>query len=50
METVVIKTVNGPVIINKSDFDPEKHVLFEEEAKAAVVVDAPKRRYNRNSK
>ena len=31
METVVIKTENGPVIINKIDFDPEKHVLYTQE-------------------
>lgn len=26
-ETVVIETENGPVVINKSDFDPKSHKL-----------------------
>lgn len=37
LETVVIGTKNGPVVINKSDFDKTKHKLFpeKEEAKPA---------------
>lgn len=39
MDTVVIRTApcqgnpTGAVIINKEDYDPEKHVLWEEEVK-----------------
>lgn len=29
-EVVVIETANGPVRINKSDFDEKKHKLYEE--------------------
>jgi hypothetical protein len=27
VETVVIETKSGPVIINKSDFDEKKHIM-----------------------
>ena len=47
METVVIKTENGPVIINKIDFDPEKHELYVEEKQAESKQ---KRKYTRKSK
>lgn len=47
METVVIKTVNGPVIINKSDFDQEKHELYVEEKQEEQK---PVRKYARKSK
>lgn len=29
-ETVKIKTENGPVIINKSDYDPKKHEIIKD--------------------
>ena len=29
-ETVLIETKNGPVLINKEDFDEKTHVLFDE--------------------
>lgn len=32
-ETVVIETDNGPVVINKSDYDKDKHVLVGDEPK-----------------
>ena len=35
-ETVVIKTENGKVIINKSDYDPKIHTLVGEEPKKAI--------------
>jgi len=51
IETITIVTENGPVRINKTDYKPSEHVLVgEEKAKAAVVVDAPKRQYSRKSK
>lgn len=31
VETVVIESDNGPVVINKSDFDEKKHALFKKE-------------------
>ena len=36
---VVIETENGPVEINKSDFDPKVHTLFEADGAAADVAD-----------
>lgn len=33
VETVEIQTENGPVRINKSDFDEKKHKLAEEKPK-----------------
>jgi len=39
LPVIQIKTDNGPVIINKADFDPAKHELFNAPAKPA-----PKRR------
>lgn len=35
LPTVVIKTVNGPVVINLSDYDPKIHELVEGNAPAA---------------
>lgn len=32
-ETVTIKTANGPVRINKSDYNEDEHTLFEKETK-----------------
>jgi hypothetical protein len=40
LETVKIVTENGPVIINKSDFDEEKHELYVEPK--AKKVEEPK--------
>lgn len=40
LPTVVIKTVNGPVVINLSDYDPKIHELVEGDA-PAVEGDAP---------
>ena len=34
LETVTIKTENGPVVINKDDFDPKEHELFGAKPKA----------------
>ena len=33
VETLKIKTDNGPVLINKSDFDESKHELHDETTK-----------------
>jgi len=33
-ETVTIKTENGPVVINKSDFDQKSHTLHGDEKPA----------------
>lgn len=42
LETVTIETENGPVRINKGDFDEKKHKLFEEK-KETVKEDKPKK-------
>lgn len=34
--TVVVKTENGPLIINLTDYDPDKHELVEQEAPAGA--------------
>lgn len=44
LETVIIETSNGPVVINKSDFDPEKHKLYSPE------VEQPKRTQSKKDK
>jgi hypothetical protein len=42
LETVKVKHPGGYVIINKDDFDPERHELFDSEPEAA-----PKRTYKK---
>lgn len=38
IETVKIKVEGGFIIINKSDFDPSKHQLFDAQKKAVEVT------------
>lgn len=42
-KTVIIKTDNGAVTINKSDFDKSKHTLFSEPKKAEAKKTTPKK-------
>ena len=37
METIIIKTDNGPVILNKDEFDPNIHQLWSDEPSAPVT-------------
>ena len=39
LPTVTIKTDDGPVLINKSDYDPENHELIEGEPTAPAEPD-----------
>jgi|VirMetMinimDraft_7_1064189.scaffolds.fasta_scaffold03587_8 hypothetical protein len=40
LETVVVKTEAGPVVINKSDFDAKKHSLETKQVKKAKKAKA----------
>jgi hypothetical protein len=42
VETVIIETENGPVLINKSDFDDSKHKLFGQKEAEPEKAEEPK--------
>ena len=42
LETVVIESKNGPVVINKSDFDKSKHKLHSDKPKPKAKPKAKK--------
>jgi len=39
--TIFVKTENGPVLINESDFDPDNHVLCDAEGTETPSIDEP---------
>lgn len=54
IETIKIQTDNGAVLINKCDFDPSKHKVYEvndhAEKKPEVQEQAPKKQAQRQTK
>ena len=50
LPTVTIKTDDGPVLINKSDYDPENHELIESEAPTEPTAPAQKMLVNKEGR
>jgi hypothetical protein len=49
-EVVTIETENGPVDINKSDFDKAKHKLYKKEKPKEQAEDKPEKASKKSTK